>query len=73
MPYAETVTGSRRLCKAVRRAVTLSLLGSAAGTLLVFYLVFNSAYNLLTPLALLVFLLLWTVPVLLMADWTGRY
>ena len=73
MPYAETVAGSRRLCKAVRRAVALSLLGSASGTLLAFYLVFNSAYNLLTPLALMVFLLLWTVPVLLMADWTGRY
>ena len=31
------------------------------------------AYELLNPLALEVFLLLWTLPVLLMADWTGRY
>ena len=28
---------------------------------------------LISPLALLVFLLLWTAPVLLMGDWTGRY
>ena len=65
--------GSRRLCKAVRRATALSVLGSAAGTLLAFYLVFQGAYNLLTPLALLVFLLLWTLPVLILSDWAGRY
>ena len=73
LPYAETVAGSRRLCKTVRRATVLSILGSAAGTLLAFYLVFQGKYDLLTPLALEVFLLLWTLPVLLMADWTGRY
>ena len=73
LPYAETVVGSRRLCKAVRRAAGLSLFGSIAGTLLAFYLVFQGAYALLTPLSLLVFLLLWTIPVLLMADWAGRY
>ena len=73
LPYAEAVVGSRRLCRAVRRATALSVLGSAAGTLLAFYLVFQGAYNLLTPLALLVFLLLWTLPVLITADWAGRY
>ncbi|SFP59998.1 hypothetical protein SAMN05216343_11041 [Oscillibacter sp. PC13] len=73
LPYAETVVGSRRLCKAVRRAAALSTIGSVAGTLLAFYLVFLGSYSLLTPLALLIFSLLWTLPVLLMADWTGRY
>ena len=73
LPYAEAVVGSRRLCKAVRRATALSVLGSVAGTLLSFYMVFQGAYNLLTPLALLVFLLLWALPVLLLADWAGRY
>lgn len=73
LPYAETVAGSLRLCKAVRRAAAISLLGSWAGTLLAFYLTSLGAYELLNPLALEVFLLLWTLPVLLMADWTGRY
>ena len=73
LPYAETVAGSLRLCKAVRRATMLSLLGGWAGTLLAFYLTSLGAYELLNPLALEVFLLLWTLPVLLMADWTGRY
>ena len=53
------VVGSRRLYTAVSRATALSVLGSVAGTLLSFYMVFQGAYNLLTPLALLVFLLLW--------------
>lgn len=73
LPYAETVAGSLRLCKAVRRATILSLLGSWAGTLLAFYLTSLGAYDLLNPLTLELFLLLWTLPVLLMADWTGRY
>ncbi len=73
LPYAEAVAGSRRLCKGVRRATGLSLFGSAAGTILGFYLVFLSAYALINPLALDVFLLLWTLPVFLISDWTGRY
>ena len=73
LPYAEVVVGSRRLCQAVRRAALLSLLGSVVGTLLAFYLVFLGAYSLLTPLALEAFLVLWTLPVLMMADWTRRY
>ncbi len=73
LPYAETVVGSRRMCRAVRRSTIFSLLGSAAGTLLAFYLVFLQQYTLLTPLALELFLLLWTLPVLLMVDWAGRY
>lgn len=73
LPYAETVVGSRRMCRAVRRSTFFSLLGSAAGTLLAFYLVFLQQYALLTPLALELFLLLWTLPVLLMVDWARRY
>lgn len=73
LPYAETVVGCRRMCRAVRRGTGLALFGSAAGTLLAFYLVSLGEYSLLTPLALLVFLLLWVLPVLLLADWTGRY
>jgi len=73
LPYAEAVTGSRRMCQAVRRAVMLSLVGSVVGTLLAAYLVSLGSYTLLSPLALEAFLLLWTLPVLLLADWTGRY
>ncbi len=73
LPYADAVVGSRRMCKAVRQGAALSFFSSAAGTLLAFYLVFGGNYELLTPLALLTFLLLWTLPVLLLSDWVGRY
>ena len=66
--YAETVAGSRRLCQGVRRATVLALLGSAAGMLLTFYLVFQGKYDLLTPLALVGFLLLWAVPCVVLMD-----
>jgi len=73
MPYAETVAGSCRLCQAVRRSTAIALAGSILGVLLVFYLVFQGAYLMITPLAVELFLLLWTLPVFLLADWTGRY
>lgn len=73
LPYAETVVGSRRLCRAAVRGTVLSLLGSMAGTLLAAYLTSLGAFELLTPLALEAFLLLWTLPVFLMTDWVKRY
>jgi len=73
LPYAETVVGSRRMCGAVRRSTAIGLAGSAAGVLLAFYLLLQRAYDLLNPLSLIIFLLLWTLPVLVMADQTGRY
>ena len=73
LPYADTVVGSRRLCRAVRQSAALSLLGSAAGILLTYYLTGIGAYALLTPLALELFLLLWTLPVLVIANLAGRY
>ncbi len=73
LPYAEAVAGSLRLCQAVRRAAAISLLGSWAGTLLTFYLTSLGSYTLMNPLTLEVFLLLWTLPVLLMSDWMRRY
>lgn len=73
MPYAEAVAGSRRYAKTAKRCTYLSLTGSVVGTLLSFYLTFDAAYTLLPPLAMLVFLLLWTVPVFLLAGWVNRF
>ncbi len=73
LPYAETVAGSLRLCQAARRAALLSVTGSVVGTVLAAYLVSLGSYSLLTPLAMELFLLLWTVPVFLLADWVNRY
>ena len=70
LPYAEVVVGSLRLCAGVKRSTRLALFGSAVGSLLSFYLVYQAKYYLLSPLNLLLFLLLWTIPAVLLMDLT---
>lgn len=65
LPYVKTMAGGRRLCAIVKQGATLGILGSFSGTLLSFYLVFLGAFSLLTPQALAIFTLAWTLPVLL--------
>ena len=66
------MAGSRRLCRAVAAANLITLFACVLGTLLAFYLMFVGRASMLTPLQLLVFLVLWTVPVLLLAWNTDR-
>lgn len=72
-PYSEAVVGARRLRQATLLSAGLATAGCAAGLLLTFYLTFVSAYASLSPLNLTVFLLLWTVPTLLISGWVDRY
>ena len=65
-PYFDVVAGSKRLCHAVRWGNAITLLGSIAGTLLGFYLVFAGSADVLSPLRLLLFLGLWLLPVLVL-------
>lgn len=73
LPYAETVAGSRRLCRAVQTGTALTLLASVSGALLSFYLTGLGSYALMEPLRLLAFSLLWTLPVFLLDHMAGRY
>ncbi len=73
MPFAETVIGSRRCCRAVRRSAILCWLGSFCGLLLGYYLAGVAAYGALNAAYVLVFGLLWLLPVVLLGDLTRRY
>lgn len=64
LPFASLAAGSRRLCQTVLVGNLLSIAGSISGVLLGFYLTFTGSYNVLTPLLLLTFLILWVVPML---------
>lgn len=64
LPYASLVAGSRRLCQTAAVGNLISVFSSIAGSLLGFYLTFTGSYGVLTPLLLLIFLLLWTAPML---------
>ena len=72
-PYAEAVVGGRRLRVAVRISTALSCIGAAVGCLLAFYLTFVQAYASLTPVNLLVFLILWSVPTVLLSHWVDQF
>lgn len=71
-PFLEAVAGSKRLCRAVYAANAITLFGCVVGTLLAFYLVFLGRASMLTPPQLLLFLVLWMVPVLLLAWNTDK-
>lgn len=62
LPFAELVALSRRLCQIVKIGNLLSVLGNVFGALLGFYLTFVGRSDILSPTMLLVYLLLWTVP-----------
>ena len=64
LPFVSLVAGSRRLCQTVQVGNLLSILGSVSGVLLGFYLTFMGSYNVLTPVLVLTYLLLWVVPIL---------
>ena len=68
LPLAESVVGSRRMVRAVRTATVLSYIGALCGVLLAYYLTSVGYFAVLTPLAMVVFLLLWLLPTLLIAG-----
>ncbi len=68
MPFAEMVTGSRRCRKVVKAGTMLCWLGSLCGLLLSYYLTNAAAYQSLTGGSLLLFQLLWLLPVWLLAS-----
>lgn len=65
-PFFEVVAGGKRLARVMRQSNFISLLGCTCGTLLAYYLVFSGSVSLLTPSLLMIFLLLWLIPVLLL-------
>lgn len=68
LPLAESVVGSRRMVRAVRTATVLSYIGSLCGILLAYYLTSVGDFTVLTPVAMVLFLLLWLLPTLLIAG-----
>lgn len=64
LPFVELVSLSRRLCQIVKVGNFLSVMGNVFGALLGFYLTFVGRSDILSPVMLMVYLLLWTVPML---------
>lgn len=64
VPLVTLVSGSIRLCQLTRIGDLLSVSAGVAGALLGLYLTFTGSYSVLTPLLILTYMLLWTVPML---------
>lgn len=73
MPLVESVAGSRRAVRAVRWATVLTYFGALAGGALAYYLTASGSFALLTPLAVVVYQLLWLLPTLLLAGLVKHY
>ena len=72
-PFAEAVVCAKRLRRATRIGALLCCVSSALGLLLTGYLVSVSAYGSLSPMNLLLYLLMWLLPVWLLSAWTHRF
>ncbi len=66
------ITGARELENSLRQGTSLHILGGIVGMLIVLVLQFVDGGNLLTPANLLLFELIWSIPGLLITEWTRR-
>lgn len=71
--FSDAVVGARRLRSATRLSLTFALVGSVIGLALTFYLTAVGAYTTLTPLMFLLFMALWLVPELFIANWVNQF
>ncbi len=71
--YCDALVGGRRLRQAVRWGLFFTLLGSAVGLCITFYLTSLAAYSSLTAANFLVFMAAWLVPEALIANWVNQY
>ena len=71
--YSDAVVGARRLRSAARLSLLFTVLSSVIGVALTFYLTAVGAYTTLTPMVFLVFMALWLVPELFIANWVNQF
>ena len=67
--YAYTVTGARALRSSCRAGMILHLLGGIVGLLIMAALAITGSTELLTPINILLYQLVWMVPGLLITEW----
>ena len=71
--YSDAVIGGRRLYTVVRINAILAVVASAVGLLMSFLLTMLLAFDSLSPLTMMLFLLLWAVPTLAIGGAVDRF
>ena len=69
-PAAYAVTGSRALRTACKLGLTIHMIGGILGIVIMLVLAILGAVELLTPLNILLYQLVWMIPGLLVTEWT---
>jgi hypothetical protein len=71
--FSDAVVGARRLRSAARLSLLFTVLSAVIGVALTFYLTAVGAYTTLTPMVFLLFMALWLVPELFIANWVNQF
>lgn len=69
-PFAYAVTGARALNRAAKFGVAVHMTGGILGMVMMLVLAYLGATELLTPVNLFLYELVWLVPGLLLSEWT---
>ena len=72
-PFADAVVGARRLRRCTRVGAVICCAGSLLGILLSYYLTSVDAYVSLSAVNLLIYLVMWWLPVWFLTSWAPRY
>ncbi len=67
---AYAITGARALRRATKLGVTMHMIGGLLGLLIMLVLAYLGSTDLLTPVNILLYQLVWAVPGLLITEWT---
>ena len=70
--FVSTVTAARSLCSAARGSLVVSAAGGLLGTMILFFLTFTGSAGAVTSWNLLLYELLWLLPVFLITGLVGR-
>lgn len=73
LTYAEIIVGGLSLKRTANINLGLSMASAVLGLLFMFYFTSIGAASTASPVNVLLFQLLWTVPVLLVSAWSSRY
>lgn len=71
--FSDAVVGARRLRTAVKLSLIFAIIGAVVGLAITFFLTAGGAYASLSPTIFLVFMALWLVPELLIANWVNQF
>lgn len=73
VPFADSIIGARWLRIIARVNTVLNLLGGISGLLLLFLLTYMGAAEAATAANILIYTLMWTVPIFLISAWVHRF